>query len=94
MGHALDLDHRQDRINLMASGTTGTSLNAAEIETARKAAEAFSWRLTPAGALELAAKHTQERQSEAAAAIYRVLAGLPDGEVARTARSRLEKPTE
>ena len=35
LGHALGLAHRQDRTNLLASGTTGTSLNLAEIDRAR-----------------------------------------------------------
>jgi hypothetical protein len=35
LGHALGLPHRQDRTNLMASGTTGTLLDAAEVATAR-----------------------------------------------------------
>lgn len=35
LGHALGLTHRQDRTNLLASGTTGTRLNTAEVETAR-----------------------------------------------------------
>lgn len=39
IGHALGLSHRQDTFNLMASGTTGTSLNEAEIATARARAE-------------------------------------------------------
>ena len=34
LGHALDLPHRQDRTNLLASGTTGTRLNAAEVARA------------------------------------------------------------
>lgn len=38
LGHALGLPHRQDRTNLMASGTTGTTLNEAEIERARSVA--------------------------------------------------------
>lgn len=38
LGHVLGLAHRQDRINLLASGTTGTSLNTREVETARAAA--------------------------------------------------------
>lgn len=36
IGHALGLAHRQDRTNLMASGTTGFSLNDAEIKAARE----------------------------------------------------------
>ncbi len=35
LGHALGLSHRQDRTNLLASGTTGTLLNELEVETAK-----------------------------------------------------------
>ncbi len=38
IGHALGLEHRQDSTNLMQSGTTGFSLNPAEIAIARKTA--------------------------------------------------------
>jgi hypothetical protein len=38
LGHALGLPHRQDRTNLMASGTTGTLLNEAEVKVARERA--------------------------------------------------------
>ncbi len=39
IGHALSLAHRQDTTNLMASGTTGFSLNEAEIRAAREQAK-------------------------------------------------------
>lgn len=39
IGHALGLKHRQDTTNLMASGTTGFSLNDAEIAIAREKAQ-------------------------------------------------------
>lgn len=39
LGHGLTLAHRQDNTNLMASGTTGTTLNEAEIAQARAAAK-------------------------------------------------------
>ena len=39
IGHALGLKHRQDTTNLMASGTTGFSLNDAEIAIARGKAQ-------------------------------------------------------
>ncbi len=39
IGHALGLRHRQDTTNLMQSGTTGFSLNEAEITTARAKAQ-------------------------------------------------------
>lgn len=38
LGHALGLRHRQNITNLMASGTTGFSLNEEEIKTARSRA--------------------------------------------------------
>ena len=41
LGHALGLEHRQDVTNLMASGTTGFSLNEAEIKSARTGAAKF-----------------------------------------------------
>lgn len=40
LGHALGLPHRQDTLNLMASGTTGTTLNDAEIRKVRETAAA------------------------------------------------------
>ncbi len=43
LGHALGLPHRQDMTNLMASGTTGTALNAEEIARARQTAARLSW---------------------------------------------------
>jgi hypothetical protein len=39
LGHGLTLPHRQDNTNLMASGTTGTTFNEAEVAQARKAAQ-------------------------------------------------------
>ena len=41
LGHALGLEHRQDVTNLMASGTTGFSLNESESKTARAGAAKF-----------------------------------------------------
>ncbi|MEI7821499.1 MAG: matrixin family metalloprotease, partial [Verrucomicrobiota bacterium] len=41
IGHALSLSHRQDRTNLMASGTTGFSLNDTEVKAAREIAAKF-----------------------------------------------------
>jgi hypothetical protein len=39
LGHGLGLPHRQDTTNLMASGTTGTLLNAAEVAACARAVE-------------------------------------------------------
>ena len=46
LGHALGLPHRQDTTNLMASGTTGTLLNAEEVKTAREKAGQVKGALT------------------------------------------------
>lgn len=43
LGHALGLPHRQNTTNLMASGTTGTALNAEEIQRAREHARRRNW---------------------------------------------------
>ena len=42
LGHALGLSHRQDRTNLLASGTTGTLINTREVESVRKTAKALA----------------------------------------------------
>ncbi|HEU4754784.1 MAG TPA: Matrixin, partial [Armatimonadota bacterium] len=89
IGHALALEHRQDRVNLMASGTTGTSLNEAEIQLARRTARGFSWHLDPAQALERARKEPEPDRGTAAA-LYRVLAALPDGAISREARKHVD----
>ncbi|MFN3652659.1 MAG: Matrixin [Armatimonadota bacterium] len=86
IGHALRLPHRQDRTNLMASGTNGTSLNEEEIGISRAAAEALEWHLKPAPALSHA-ESLREQQPEAAADLLEVLALLPDGPTAQAARA-------
>ncbi len=43
LGHALGLSHRQNVYNLMASGTTGASLNQQETDTARINASTVLW---------------------------------------------------
>ena len=48
LGHGLGLPHRQDTTNLMASGTTGTLLNAAEVAVARGRAEKMAGAMTVA----------------------------------------------
>jgi hypothetical protein len=46
LGHGLGLPHRQDVTNLMASGTTGTLLNEAEVAVARGRAEKIEGAMT------------------------------------------------
>jgi hypothetical protein len=52
IGHAMGLPHRQNTINLMASGTTGWSVNDDEIDTVRAWALKQDWVLAPPAALE------------------------------------------
>ena len=52
IGHAMSLPHRQNTINLMASGTTGWSLSDPEIEAVRGWASTQDWVLPPAAAFE------------------------------------------
>ena len=52
IGHAMGLPHRQDTINLLASGTTGWSVNDAEIEKVRAWAKSQNWVFEPKAALE------------------------------------------
>jgi hypothetical protein len=89
IGHALNLGHRQDFFNLMASGTTGTGLNEAEVTAARRAADAFEWCLEAKEALEHAAKLTDPKDARRAAELYSALANLPGGEIARAAKMKL-----
>ena len=91
IGHSLGLDHRQDTFNLMASGTTGFSLNETEIATARKTAEGFSFHRKPAETLAKAEQDERDGARAAAGALYTALAALPDGEIARAARQHLTR---
>jgi Matrixin len=77
IGHALGLPHRQDRTNLMASGTTGTSLNEAEVAVARGKAVKVKGVMTPME-MEAAAKEAEEAKDAARAGeIRRQLEQLP-----------------
>ncbi len=58
LGHVLGLPHRQDTTNLLASGTTGTTLNALEIAASRKAAAKVPGAMT-AATLRVAAEETE-----------------------------------
>ena len=76
LGHAFALAHRQSNTNLMASGTTGTSLNAAEIMRSRAAASALSW-IEPAPiVMERANELYRANRSKEAAALYARIATI------------------
>ena len=77
LGHALTLKHRQEATNLMASGTSGWTLNETEIEQSRAAAQKLKWIrpakeiLAQADALYLKGKRPEARKQ------YRLVAGIP-----------------
>jgi hypothetical protein len=87
LGHALGLPHRQDRTNLLASGTTGTLLNEAEVSRARDRARTLKGcrpvadlRKAAADALDVGEKATARR-------LWTWLAEIP-GDGAADAKSR------
>ncbi len=77
LGHAFSLVHRQDNFNLMASGTTGTTLNEAEIKQARESAAKRSWILPAPKCLEKAVALEKEGKAAEALPVYRWLSMLP-----------------
>ncbi len=77
LGHAFSLPHRQDKTNLMASGTTGTAFNAEEIARARAAARKIDWIETATVVLQQADALYRAKQTKEARALYERLATLP-----------------
>ena len=77
LGHAFTLPHRQDTFNLMASGTTGTTLNESEIRQARESAAKRSWIQSAKAMQEKAAALEKDGKSAEALAVYQKLAALP-----------------
>jgi hypothetical protein len=59
LGHAMGLPHRQDVTNLMASGTTGTRLNEAEVGIVRAKARKID------GAMSVEEVETKAKEAEA-----------------------------
>jgi hypothetical protein len=90
LGHALGLKHRQDRTNLLASGTTGTSLNTQEIETARRGARTIKGAATVADLRTRADRAARDGARDQARRIWTWLAELP-GDASSEARRRLEE---
>lgn len=77
LGHALGLPHRQDRTNLLASGTTGILLNTEEVRTARATAKRVEGAKTVA-ALRAAAEGAEARDDRATALrCWKWLAEIP-----------------
>ena len=94
LGHALGLPHRENRTNLLASGTTGTTLNTAEIEMARAKARTIE------GVKTVADFKTEAEAAEAsgdrarARAVWTWLGQIPDcGDAPKEALARLDEKT-
>jgi len=91
LGHKLSLEHRQNGTNLMTPGTTGISLNEAEIKQARTATMTVPW-IETADAIFKRAGTLQESGRVAEARLwYERLSRLPiDAPQVKTARQRLK----
>ncbi len=79
LGHAMGLPHRQDRTNLMASGTTGISLNEAEIEKVRHTTDAIRWILPVEKFLKETDILAASGKAEEAVSRYHALLDIPGG---------------
>ena len=77
IGHAFTLRHRQAGSNLLASGTTGWTLNEAEIKQARTAAKRMKWIRPAPEILKQADALFEKGDKKAAAKLYRLIAGIP-----------------
>ena len=88
LGHALGLPHRQDRTNLLASGTTGTSLNAAEADRAREFARKTPGTRTVAELREAAEAAAKGGDPSGARRLWSELAEIPGDGAAEAARRR------
>ncbi len=77
LGHAFGLPHRQDRTNLMASGTTGTWLNETEIHEARETARAMSGVEPASSLLNKAEALLRANNKSDAANLFSRLATIP-----------------
>jgi hypothetical protein len=77
LGHGMGLPHRQAITNLMASGTTGTSLNTAEVERVKHTLAQIDWVETPETFLKKAEELESKGKREEAVARYRIFVELP-----------------
>ena len=92
LGHALSLPHRQDVTNLLASGTTGTWFNEAEIKQTREAAKQRPWIESAAAVRQKAEELRRPNQTVEARKLWQRLAHIPlDCEPARLARKHMEE---
>jgi hypothetical protein len=90
LGHALGLPHRQDRTNLLASGTTGTLLNVDEVARVREHAPKLKGAATVAEVRRRAEDAEAKGDTARARLLWGWLAEVP-GSGAEEAKGRLEK---
>jgi len=77
IGHALSLQHHTNELHLLARGTTGTNLDAAEIRQARAAAEKFPWIESAPSVLKRADDFQRAGKLDNARHLYQMLAPIP-----------------
>jgi hypothetical protein len=88
LGHGMGLRHRQDTFNLLASGTTGTTLSDAEIDTVRKTVGALDWVENPDRFLHNAEQAAKTRP-EAARSMCRALRDIPGNSPSKSRATKL-----
>ena len=76
LGHAFGLPHRQNRTNLMASGTTGIWLNEEEVRLVREQARMLPWIESAAAVKQKAGDLAQAGKTNEAALWYQRLSAL------------------
>jgi hypothetical protein len=77
LGHALNLPHRQDTTNLMASGTTGRWINNEEVQQARATALKLNWISAAPDLIQKANTLFRNKSRKEAIALYSTLATIP-----------------
>jgi hypothetical protein len=92
LGHMLGLRHREDETNLLASGKTGTSLNRAEVESARASARKVTGVKTVAELRAEAVAVEAAGDLKKARRLWGWLAEIPGGDEARGRLERLDRP--
>jgi hypothetical protein len=92
LGHALGLNHRQNVTNLMASGTTGTWLNAEEVSRVREKARTLPWIETASTTVKKADELHREGKVGDAKALYERVIGIPlNAEQVERAKKRVSQ---
>ena len=89
LGHALSLRHHTNALHLLASRTTGTNLDLAEIRQAREAAAKIPWIETAPSLLKRADDLQRAGKSDDARKLYQMLGPIPlDGSPLDRVRKR------